>query len=71
MPTLPNYPGGSWSWPQQEACAPAMDVSRFPVGMGYVPMQNWQQPYCYREGFHRGTIFPELDLPFLCGRCMG
>ena len=54
----PAAPGGQW---------PSMD--RFPVGMGYVPMQNWEEPYPMEQGFHRGTIFPSLDLPFMMGRC--
>lgn len=35
------------------------------VGMAYVPWQKWQQPYDYEKGFQAGTIFPDLDLPFL------
>lgn len=34
-------------------------------GMAYVPWQIWQQPYDYEKGFEVGTIFPDLDLPFL------
>lgn len=49
--------------------APAVERSRFPIGMGYVPWQTWQQPYSLEQGFRRGTIFPELDLPFMMGRC--
>jgi len=45
-------------------------AEQFPVGMGYVPMQNWQQTYSMEEAFQRGTIFPILDLPFVMGRCM-
>ena len=41
----------------------------FPVGMGYVPMQNWENPYPMEHGFRRGTIFPSLDYPFTGGRC--
>ncbi|RGY98443.1 spore coat associated protein CotJA [Clostridium sp. AM58-1XD] len=41
----------------------------YPVGMGYVPMQQWRQTYNLEQGFSRGTIFPELDLPFIMGRC--
>lgn len=39
------------------------------IGMTYVPMQKWQELYPLDEGFHQGTIFKELDLPFL-GRRM-
>jgi len=42
---------------------------RFPVGMGYVPMQRWETPYPMEQGFMRGTIFPALDYPFAMGRC--
>ena len=45
-------------------------LDRFPIGMGYVPMQRWSQPSPLDEGFCRGTIFTELDLPFVMGRCM-
>lgn len=39
----------------------------YPVGMGYVPVQFWQQPYALETAFRRGTIFPDLDLPFMMG----
>lgn len=42
---------------------------QFPVGMGYIPLQSWQKTYSLEQGFKRGTIFPNLDLPFLRGRC--
>lgn len=42
---------------------------RYPVGMGYVPMQNWEVPFPMERGFSRGTIFPSLDYPFVMGRC--
>lgn len=38
---------------------------RMVVGMAYVPWQKWQQPYDYEKGLEVGTIFPDLDLPFL------
>lgn len=41
----------------------------YPIGMGYVPWQQWQQTYALDRGLCRGTIFPELDLPFVMGRC--
>lgn len=43
--------------------------SNFPVGMGYVPVQMWENPYPIERGFSRGTIFPSLDYPFVMGRC--
>ena len=45
-------------------------INRFPIAMGYVPIQRWQQPYSIEQAIGRGTIFPQLDLPFMMGRCM-
>ena len=42
-------------------------VDSCPLAMAYVPMQRWKNTYEPAEGWHRGTIFPELDLPFLGG----
>ena len=47
----------------------AFGSGRFPVGMGYVPMQRWETPYPIEHGFMRGTIFPSLDYPFMMGGC--
>lgn len=47
-----------------------IDFSNYPVGMAYVPMQQWGKTYDLDTGFSRGTIFPDLDLPFLAGRCI-
>lgn len=35
------------------------------LAMAYVPWQHWRDTYNYDEGFKTGTIFPELDFPFL------
>ena len=35
-----------------------------PVGIGYVPWQQWDCVYNIDEGLSKGTIFPCLDLPF-------
>ena len=60
--------------PAVTACAGAADCNtacsqmetRQPMAlaMAYVPWQRWQETYPLEKGFHRGTIFPELDLPF-------
>ena len=50
-------------------CGSLFNPADFPVGMSYVPMQKWSKTYDMETGFVRGTIFPELDLPFLKGRC--
>ena len=35
------------------------------VAMAYVPYQNPEQIYGPEEGINAGTMFPELDKPFL------
>lgn len=37
-----------------------------PVGMTYVPFQQWEAVYSENMAFERGTIFPSLYLPFSC-----
>ncbi|MEE1085772.1 MAG: spore coat associated protein CotJA [Schaedlerella sp.] len=41
------------------------DLSTMPLAMAYVPWQKWCNIYEICKGFQRGTIFGELDKPFL------
>lgn len=41
----------------------------YPVGMAYVPIQLWRELYCPEEALEAGTIFEELDYPWMVGRC--
>ena len=60
-PNTPNTPG-----------APYPDARTFdtrylgslPLAMAYTPMQQWKSTYSDAVSLARGTIFPELDLPF-------
>lgn len=36
-----------------------------PIGMSYVPFQQWKTTYDENIALQRGTLFPELDLPFI------
>ena len=36
-----------------------------PIAMAYVPWQKWKKIYSEDVALTRGTLFPELDLPFL------
>ena len=36
-----------------------------PIGMAYVPFQEWEEPYDENTALMKGTIFPSLDKPFL------
>lgn len=35
------------------------------LAMAYIPYQQWNTTYEPALGFQRGTIFPELDKPFV------
>ena len=53
-------------------CAPefACEVDSLPLGMAYVPYQDWNcnvSNAC--QGLYDGTIFPELVKPFGCTPC--
>lgn len=37
------------------------------IAMAYVPKQQWNGTYDLCEGLKKGTIFPELDKPFMVG----
>ncbi len=37
----------------------------FPLAMAYVPMQKFENIYSVNEALTRGTLFKDLDLPFL------
>ena len=38
------------------------------VAMAYIPYQQAGKTYCPEQGICKGTLFPELNKPFLCGR---
>ncbi len=57
--------------PAFNTCVSEDRLSGMPIAMGYVPWQKWKQTYSLEQGLTRGTIFPELDLPFVMGRCRG
>ena len=40
--------------------------SHMPLAMAYVPWQTYNEVYPLDHGFHTGTIFPCLDMPFQC-----
>ncbi len=41
------------------------ELNKFPIAMAYVPMQKWEKPVDYGVGLKQGTIFQELNKPFL------
>lgn len=40
-------------------------LAGFPIAMAYVPWQSWCEIYDIEQGFRCGTIFKELNKPFL------
>lgn len=41
-----------------------MYLGSLPLAMCYVPFQRWKTTYPLDKALERGTVFPELDLPF-------
>ena len=40
-------------------------IDKFPVAMAYVPWQHFGSVYDLEKALQIGTIFPELNMPFL------
>ena len=48
-----------------------MNTDKFPVGMAYVPWQNFEKMLeDLEKAYYIGTIFPELNKPFTGRRCV-
>lgn len=43
------------------------DIDCLPIAMAYVPWQYWNEVYSVETAICRGTIFPDLDKPFMGG----
>lgn len=55
--------------PESSACRPEPTLCEFPIGMAYVPIQQWRRLYDICAAFRNGTLFQELNLDFLGRRC--
>lgn len=44
-------------------------LHHYPPAMAYVPWQDFGNLYELEKAFEIGTIFPELDKPFIGRRC--
>lgn len=40
------------------------ELQELPLAMAYVPIQTWGDTYAPDRALCRGTLFPQLDLPF-------
>ena len=67
----PRSPQGRCSRPSMPYCSPVQlmefnrELQELLLAMAYVPMQRWQNLYDTDLAMERGTIFAELDKPFL------
>ena len=52
-----------------DRCADNRSTGSFCGCVDQRPLQRWNQAYDMSRGLPRGTIFPELDLTFVMGRC--
>ena len=52
--------------PRPETVLPER-IATAPIAMAYVPRQTWKTVYEPETALRVGTVFPELDLPLLCG----
>lgn len=43
-------------------------IDDFPIAMSYTPWQQFSKTYSHEEALCKGTLFPELDKPFMKGR---
>lgn len=44
-------------------------IDQYPIAMAYVPWQKYGDTFDLENGFRIGTIFPELNLPFMRAGC--
>ena len=56
-----NWQGGSAG---RASGFDAMYLGSLPLASAYIPYQQWKTTYSLDTALQRGTIFPELDLPF-------
>lgn len=42
-------------------------LENYPLASVYSPIQHWRNLYEPEEALNQGTLFKELDLPFMCG----
>lgn len=43
-------------------------IDTYPLGMSYVPWQNWGPVFNCEDALAAGTVFPELYMPYSGGR---
>lgn len=54
----------------QCGCGKMDEICGMPLAMSYVPWQEWGETYELCKALEIGTIFPELNLPFMGRSCL-
>ncbi len=54
----------SYSCPPVDLTEFNRELKELPLAMAYVPIQSWGDTYTPCKALCRGTLFPQLDLPF-------
>ena len=68
---MPNYRNNAMPYNNYRSMQSSNSMTRRDVrndkslAMAYVPWQTWRDIYDAEKGLERGTIFQELDMPFL------
>ena len=60
-----NIPTANLDLPSCESSGNRYGLKGYPLAMVYSPMQEFDKLYELEKGFNAGTIFSELDLPFM------
>lgn len=56
----------------EEICNPLAEkdpLAGLPLAMAYVPWQRFENIYCLKDAFMKGTMFQDLDFDFYGRRC--
>lgn len=61
----PNYPAPARDLPSCDGDRDGWGLNGYPLAMVYSPVQKFENLYDLDKGFVAGTIFSELDLPFM------
>ena len=59
------HPQMTQSYNKASECPSNECLEKLPLAMCYVPMQKWGTVYDPDVALERGTLFPDLDFPFL------
>ena len=62
---VPVVPSAAPVVPVGRAAAEVLAGDRFPLAMAYVPWQYWTETYPLEKALRSGTLFCELDKPFV------